>query len=87
MKRVRFTIKAPKAKQVLLAADFTDWEANARRMRPSRTERGAFTAIVPLEPGTYQYKFLVDGEWREDPSAATIPNSFGTLNSVVRVEA
>ncbi len=26
-----------------------------------------FTKKLNLHPGTYEYKFLVDGEWRHDP--------------------
>lgn len=37
-------------------------------------------------PGEYHYKFVIDGEWHPDASAATqIPNDFGTTNSVIRV--
>jgi hypothetical protein len=26
-----------------------------------------WTKILHLPPGTYQYRYVVDGEWREDP--------------------
>jgi len=82
MKRIRFSIEAPGAKNVLLAGDFTDWEAHARKMRRIRRGSGTFAATVALPPGTYQYKFLVDGEWFEDPKADAVPNPLGTRNSV-----
>ncbi len=85
MKRVRFTVEAPGAESVLLAADFTDWEGHARKMRRVRRGSPAFATTVSLAPGTYQYKFLVDGEWVEDPKAESVANSFGTHNSVRRV--
>lgn len=87
MKRVRFSIQAPGAKNVLLAGDFTDWEAHAHKMRRLRRGGATFAATVSLPPGTHQYKFLVDGEWREDPKAEAIPNSLGTRNSVRSVSA
>ena len=35
----------------------------------------------------YQYKFIVDGVWLNDPQAQEqIMNSYGTMNSIVRVE-
>jgi hypothetical protein len=34
---------------------------------------------VRLEPGTYHYKFLLDGHWHDDPECTLrISNSFGT---------
>ena len=85
MNRVRFTIEAPSARDVLLAGDFTDWEAHARKMRRLRRGSLTFVTTVKLPAGTYEYKFLVDGEWLEDPKAEAIPNSFGTHNSIRRV--
>ena len=87
MKRVRFILDAPGAKEVFLAGDFTDWEAHARRMRCVRRGSGTFSIGVPLAPGTYEYKFMVDGEWREDPKAEGMPNCFGTHNSIRHVAA
>jgi 1,4-alpha-glucan branching enzyme len=85
MKRVRFSIEAPGATTVLLSGDFTDWEARARRMRRVRRGSRTFATSVPLDPGTYEYKFLIDGQWVEDPKAESVPNGFGTMNSVRHV--
>ncbi|MFP4107241.1 MAG: glycogen-binding domain-containing protein [Phycisphaerae bacterium] len=72
------------AKKVCLAGDFNDWQPQRLRKRPG----GEFVAIVPLEPGTYEYKFVVDGEWTVDPdTSAWAANEFGTFNSVLRVES
>jgi len=83
--RVRFSLQAPKAKEVLLAGEFTDWEANARPMRRTSPRARTFSTTVSLSPGEYQYKFIVDGQWVVDPKAASVPNSYGTENSVVAV--
>ena len=41
-----------------------------------------------LEPGTYEYKFVVDGEWKLDSNNPNFaPNDLGTLNSVLVVES
>ena len=29
--------------------------------------------VVDLAPGSYQYKFIVDGQWRHDHTAPTAP--------------
>jgi len=86
MKRIRFTIDAPGAKKVMLVGDFTNWEARARPMRRAKSAGSTFSATVSLAPGAYQYKFIVDKHWLEDPKAhESVPNPFGTQNSVLRV--
>lgn len=85
MKRVRFSLVAPGAKEVLLAGDFTDWEAHARKMKREKRGSRTFATAVSLPPGNHQYKFIVDGEWLEDPKAEAVPNSFGTNNSQISV--
>ena len=48
---------------------------------------GVWTLDVPLEPGVYEYAFIIDGqEWRPDPLAtASADDGFGMENSVVIV--
>ncbi len=83
-KEVEFYLKASGAKSVRLAADFTDWEKASLPM--SRADNGFWFAIVPLTPGEYNYRFIVDGQWSDDPhSNRQVPNSFGTLNAVKTV--
>ena len=39
-----------------------------------------------LAPGTYEYKFLVDTEWREDPNnPRKTANAQGGFNSICEV--
>lgn len=67
---------------VHLAGDFNSWIPEAMLKRDN-----GFHATVNLEPGVYQYKFVVDGEWQIDPSAGgNAQNDFGTSNSVLLVE-
>jgi hypothetical protein len=48
---------------------------------------GIYSASVKLAPGTYQYKFVIDGIWCADPeNANAVPNDQGTFNSVITVE-
>ena len=59
-----FSFHAPDAQSVLLVGDFTHWQ-NA----PISLQKGAdgnWRANVPLHSGTHHYRFLVDGEWRDD---------------------
>jgi chromosome segregation ATPase len=79
-----FRLTAPKAAEVLLAGDFTDWKKRAIPMH--KDNDGRWTASVKLAPGTYNYLFIVDNQWRSDPeSTLQVANQFGGLNSVRKV--
>lgn len=72
------------AREVFLAGDFNGWNPGACRMGGGG--QGQFRAALPLLPGDYQYRFLVDGRWQNDPTAELHVRSMrGTTNSVVRV--
>jgi 1,4-alpha-glucan branching enzyme len=76
-----FVISAPDARSVCLAGDFTHWQQNPIPMKKARG--GVWKASVNLQPGTYHYRFLVDGEWRDDPLCPLHePNPFGTEDAV-----
>lgn len=79
-----FTYKAPSAVSVMLVGDFTHWQKKAVSMQ--KESDGLWHACVSLQPGTYHYKFLVDGEWCDDPECTLrVPNPFGTYNTVREV--
>jgi len=61
---VKFKLKAAHAKKVLLAGDFTDWDKNPIEMEK---KEDIWEKIIDLEPGRYEYKFIVDGNWMSDP--------------------
>jgi hypothetical protein len=47
---------------------------------------GIWEKSMYLSPGEYEYKFLVDGSWVEDPrNDKQSLNCFGTLNSVIQI--
>ena len=80
---VEFVLNAPAARSVKLAADFTDWDQNPVDLM---NVRGQWRATIPLAPGLYSYRFIVDGRWCDDPrSTQRVPNPFGTENSVILV--
>lgn len=82
--KVQFSLEAPEAKSVQLAADFTHWAEHPIEMMPS--PEGIWLTVVPLAPGSYAYRFIVDGEWRDDPRCTRrVPNPFGTENAVMLV--
>ena len=79
LKNTEFQLQAPDARSVKLAADFTDWEISPLDL--IRSASGVWFTLVPLLPGSYAYRFIVDGQWQDDPQAACrIANPFGTSN-------
>ena len=79
-----FTITAPGASNVSLVGDFTNWQQHPLAMKP--VGPGVWKVVVPLAPGTHHYRFLVDGEWRDDAECTLrVPNPFGTENAVRQV--
>jgi len=79
-----FSFNAPAAMSVLLVGDFTHWQKSPVSMK--KDPRGVWRATIPLPPGTYHYRFLVDGEWRDDPECTLrISNPYGSQNAVRQV--
>lgn len=85
LKMVDFSVELPEAKSVRLAADFTDWEESPLDM--IRFDGGIWSLTVPLPPGIYAYRFLVDGEWYDDPRVARRdPNRPDSAKAFVKVK-
>jgi 1,4-alpha-glucan branching enzyme len=81
-----FSFKAPGAANVMLVGDFTHWQQSPVSLR--KQPDGIWRVTIPLSPGEHHYRFLVDGEWRDDPECKLqIPNPFGSRDSVIRVSA
>lgn len=82
---VTISFHAPQARKVSLAGDFNKWSAEKSLMK--KESNGIWTLKVPLQPGTYHYMFVVDGEaWVSDPHAESYrDDGFGNKNSVLRV--
>jgi chromosome partitioning protein len=72
-------------KEVQLAGDFNDWMPD--RNVTTRLVDGVQEKILTLNPGIYQYRIIVDGEWQEDDSSLErVPNFSGGYNSLLHVE-
>jgi len=84
-KKIGFSLHAPQAKEVLLMGDFNQWNGKKHNMKKEKT--GAWEKTLMLTPGTYEYKYIVDGKWQEDPSNhQNRINSFGSYNNLLTVE-
>ena len=81
-----FELEAPSASAVFLAGDFTGWDSKPIAL--SKEGNGRWKASIKLEPGTYEYRFIVDGAWTDDPNAsARSTNPFGTTNCIREVSS
>ncbi|MBI3948646.1 MAG: isoamylase early set domain-containing protein [Armatimonadetes bacterium] len=80
-KRVAFALHAPEASDVALVGDFNGWDPAARPLK--RDESGTWKTTLTLPSGEYQYRYVIDGDWVDDPQCETrLPNEFGTQNCV-----
>jgi 1,4-alpha-glucan branching enzyme len=81
---VEFKIRLPKATAVSVAGTFNGWDPQRTPLR--REDGGVWRIFLPLNTGRYEYRFVVDGQWLEDPGATEFaPNPFGGRNAVVTV--
>ena len=84
---VRLVMLQPGAQTVGVAGDFNGWDPLQTPLVP--TTGGAWTVTLPLEPGRYEYMFVVDGtEWMADPFAEEQQDDgFGLRNGVLDVRS
>jgi chromosome partitioning protein len=82
---VIFAARFGDAKKVLIAGDFNNWSPMSTPM--VTTGNGQWKTRLPLPPGRYRYRFVVDGKWMTDPNNKYVEtNQFGELNNVVEVD-
>ncbi len=80
---VHFRLDAPGAKDVALAGDFTGWKPS---ISLHQVAPGIWSVEIPLDPGLYDYSFVVDGRrWVADPVASRVEDGFGGSNSRIAV--
>jgi chromosome partitioning protein len=81
---VLFTLEAPDASCVQLAADFNGWIPDGNEMQSTGR---IWRKVIPLPPGRYHYRYVVDGGWRTDPLNVDVePAPWGGFNSVFVLE-
>ena len=76
---------APAVTSVNLAGSFNNWSTSAQAM--TQQTDGSWKATIPLMPGTYQYKFVMNGsQWPNnmcnDPTWGN-PNNGGKVDATV----
>ena len=82
---ILFVLNAPNARNVYLTGEFTNWSSEGIRMEKDE-HTGLWRAVLHLEPGEYEYRFIVDGVWIKDPdNTDSVLNEFGQENSLLIV--
>lgn len=94
---ITFRYKAPAARQVNLAGEFNNWlgTANGSRLDPNIDPMsdldgdGIWEITLPLPPGRYQYKYVIDQvDWQKDPAnPEQTDDGYGGFNSILVVPA
>lgn len=73
-------------RQVSLSGSFNGWSERISLALMEGSET-IFQKIIDLQPGCYQYKFLVDGTWQVDPQQVCDTDEYGSINNIVLVSA
>jgi len=86
-KKGNYTFRLPghkNADKVILSGSFNKWDEGAFKM--NKTQYG-WELTLQLKPNYYEYKFIVDGIWMEDPSNKNKAiNEFGGYNSCIDIK-
>jgi len=81
---IGLTFYAPDDRTVGVAGSFNGWNPQANPLE--RTESGEWSLRLMLKSGEYEYRFVADGVWADDPQAEQqVANPYGGINSVLKV--
>lgn len=82
--QVAFSAKEGAYQKVQIKGEMNAWNPSANELV---FENGEWSCELLLEPGTYQYKLVADGEEIEDPSNPDkVSNGLGGFNSLITVK-
>lgn len=81
-----FKINDNKAHTVAIAGDFNRWNPQENLLEDPEGD-GIWTGTLKLEPGRYEYMFVLDGEkWFPDPNALRyVKDGFGNKNAILEI--
>jgi hypothetical protein len=92
---ILFQYDAPAAQRVNLAGVFNDWGGTLigpfdPTIDPmTKDDKGVWSIVIPLDPGRYEYKFVLDGGvvWKHDPNnPERVDDNYGGYNSVIVIK-
>lgn len=72
------------AKEVILAGSFNKWNETLFKMNKTVT---GWELTLQMKSDVYQYRYIVDGKWMEDPdNPYKTKNEFSEYNSVINIK-
>jgi chromosome partitioning protein len=82
-REILFKVEAPEGAVVQIAGDFNEWMPESLDFTESQG-RPLWHKTISLRPGSYEYKYLVDGRWIADPTNdSTVEDAYGGVNSLI----
>ena len=69
-------------KSVQVAGTWNNWEPQDLQFNGD-----CWSSFISLTPGTFHYKYVVDGVWLHDPSKRWADDGKGNINNVITVES
>ena len=81
---VQFSFLRPHAELVAVSGDFNGWHKTSMPM--SRDRDGWWRIRFRMAPGTYQFRYLSDGQWFTDYAAFGLERGPFGWNSVLKVD-
>lgn len=73
------------AKKVIVAGSFNKWNEHLFKM--NKVDDG-WELTLKIKPGVYEYRFIVDGRWMEDPgNPHKTRNEYHEYNSLIDIKA
>jgi len=88
LREVIVEYRDPSAGDVRIAGDFNGWvpDRDVESTLAAEGDTRVWRKVLHLAPGTYEYRYVVDGEWREDPrNPRRAPTPVGPPNSLLVV--
>ncbi len=83
-RKITFQYYAPEASRVYIAGTFNNWNPTEKLLK--KCEDGIWKISLKLSSGFYEYRFLVDGAWKNDQRPVEcVPNVYGSMNCVIEV--
>ena len=82
---VLFVLDVPNAKSAAVTGEFTNWSRDGIPMQKD-DKGGLWKVVLDIQPGEYEYRYIVDGVWIRDPNNRDyVRNEFGQENSLLIV--
>lgn len=83
---VVFVTLYPRAQNVQIAGDFNNWRPELTKMEKVG-ESGVWQTKLALPAGKYNYRYVVDGQWQQDPyNEHAELNPYGEYNSIFEMK-